>query len=242
MARHFLQAWPNREVKAAMTSAVQEILDQEIPGVRPADQKRSRILQDKFVSAGRKVLLKTRLDDLSIPVLAKAAGSSVGGFYSRFESKEAFFEFLRKQMLLEHLKLYDARLARQLFEGKTHHDVTESFVDVMLTVFSGPWRGVLREAYSVIPERPESWAPMKARGQYVRALITELYRPLVKDADGLEERVSIAVQLLFSALNNEMMNPNLAFSIEDPKFRFYLIAAFDALVSEEAITIGDTPS
>lgn len=225
-----------------MTSAVQEMFDQEIPGVRPADQKRSRILQDKFATAGRKMLLKTRLDDLSIPALAKAAGSSVGGFYSRFESKDAFFEFLRMQMLAEHMKLYDDTLSADRFEGKTHRDVTEAFIDVMLTVFSGPWRGVLREAYSVIPDRPESWAPMKARGQYVRALITELYRPLVGGTDGLEERVSIAIQLLFSALNNEMMNPNLAFSIEDPKFRLYLIAAFDALVSGSAISIGDTPS
>lgn len=225
-----------------MNTAVQDMLGQEVRGVRRADQKRSRILQDKFVTAGRKVLLDTRLDDLSVPVLAKTAGSSVGGFYSRFESKEAFFEFLRMQMLTEHLKLYDERLAPERFAGKTCSDVTEAFVDVMLAVFSGPWRGVLREAYSVIPDRPESWAPMKARGQYVRALITELYRPLMSDTEGLDERVSIAVQLLFSALNNEMMNPNLAFSIEDPKFRFYLIAAFDALVSGVVINTGeDTP-
>ena len=219
---------------------VQQMPEQEIPGVRPAEQKRSRLLQDKFVSAGRKMLLNTRLDDLSIPALAGAAKSSVGGFYSRFESKEAFFGFLRMQMLADHMKLYDERLAPALFAGKGHRDVTEAFVDAMLAVFSGPWRGVLREAYSAIPERPESWAPMKARGQHLRGLITELYRPLVKLPEGLEERVSIAVQLLFSALNNEMMNPNLAFGIEDPKFRLYLVAAFDTLVSGEAISIEET--
>lgn len=186
------------------------------------------------MQAGRKVLLKTRLDDLSIPTLAEAAGSSVGGFYSRFDSKEAFFEFLRMQMLAEHMALYEQGLAPALFKDKTAHDVTKAFVDIMLRVFNGPWRGVLREAYSLIPERPESWAPMKARGQYVRALILELYRPLLGGPETLDERVSIAVQLLFSALNNEMMNPNLAFSIDDPKFRSYLIAAFNALVTDAA--------
>lgn len=217
-----------------MNSAVQEMLSQGIPGVRPADQKRSRVLQEKFVDAGRKVLLNTRLDDLAVPALAKAAGSSVGGFYSRFESKEAFFEFLRMQMLAEHMRLYDEKLSEDRFVGKTRRDVSEVFVDVMLAVFSGPWRGVLREAYSAIPVHPESWEPMKRRGQYVRGLVTELYRSRVGHTDGLEERVSIAVQLLFSALNNEMMNPNLAFSIDDPKFRLYLIAAFDGLVSGQA--------
>lgn len=219
-----------------MLSAAQELLEQEIPGVKRAGQKRSKLLQDKFVKAGRTVLLKTRLDDLSIPALAKAAGSSVGGFYSRFDSKDAFFEFLRMQMLAEHMKLYDESLALVRFQGKSAEDVTDAFVNVMLQVFSGPWRGVLREAYSVIPERPESWAPMKARGQYLRALILELYRTRVAAPEGLDERVSIAVQLLFSALNNEMINPNLAFSIDDPKFRRYLIAAFNALVLDHAPT------
>jgi len=222
-----------------MLGAAQELFEQEIPGVKRAGQKRSKLLQDNFVKAGRKALLKARLDDLSIPALAEAAGSSVGGFYSRFDSKEAFFEFLRLQMLVEHMALYEQCLAPALFKDKTAYDVTEAFVDVMLRVFNGPWRGVLREAYSVIPERPESWAPMKARGQYLRALILELYCPLVGDPETLGERVSIAVQLLFSALNNEMMNPNLAFSIEDPKFRTYLIAAFNALVTDAAYTPKD---
>lgn len=218
-----------------MLSAAHEILEHEIPGVKRAGQKRSKLLQDKFVKAGRKVLLKTRLDDLSIPALAEEAGSSVGGFYSRFDSKESFFAFLRLQMLTEQLALYEQGLAPALFKGKTAHDVTEAFVDIMIRVFNGPWRGVLREAYSVIPERPESWAPMKARGQYLRALMLELYRPRVGAPETLDERVSIAVQLLFSALNNEMMNPNLAFSIDHPKFRSYLIAAFSVLV------LSDTP-
>lgn len=201
-----------------------------VPGVRPTDQKRSQILQSKFVAAGRKVLLDTRLTELSIPVLAKQSKSSVGGFYSRFESKEAFFELLRIQMLSEHLKLYDTHLDPSHFEGKSRHDVTVAFVDVMLIVFNGPWRGVLRECYFAIPERPDNWAPMKERGRLVRAKIIELYQSRVEKTDGLEERVSFAVQLLFSALNNELMNPNLVFSIKDPRFRSYLIETFDRLV------------
>ena len=147
-----------------MLSTERKAIAADIPGVRPAGQKRSRALQDKFVIAGRDALRTSRLDDLSVPDLAKAANSSVGGFYSRFESKEAFFEFLRVQMLNEHLQLYDDRLAPARFAGKSRHDVSEAFVDIMLIVFSGPWRGVLREAYSLIPVRPESWEPMKERG------------------------------------------------------------------------------
>ena len=72
---------------------------------------------------------------------------------------------------------------------------------------------------------------MKARGQYLRQRVSELYEPLVGDRAGLEERVSFAMQLLFSALNNEMMNPNLSFSIKDDAFRRHLIATLDTLVA-----------
>lgn len=223
-----------------MEEFAQQIFERNIPGVRPADQKRSRVLQDKFLIAGRQVLLDTRLVDISIPSLAASANSSVGGFYSRFESKEAFFEFLLVKMLSEHLRLFDMHLAPARFVDGSRRGVSEAFVDVMLIVFSGPWRGVLREAYSQIPARPESWEPMKQRGRLLRERITELYTPLVANRKGLEERVSFGVQQLFSALNNEMMNPHLAFSIDDHRFRDYLILTLDTLAAGD-FTISEAP-
>lgn len=202
-----------------------------IPGVRPADQKRSRVLQDKFVTAGREMLQHTRLSDISVPDLAKAATSSVGGFYSRFETKDAFFDFLRMRMLQEHLAIYDQDLNPKTLRGAGRFAISEATVDVMLAIFSGPWRGVLREAYASIPDRPENWAPMNMRGQFVRARITELYKPHFAGDPEVEPRISIAVQLLFSALNNEMMNPHLAFRIDHPVFRSTLIRTFDTTIA-----------
>ncbi|WP_238364809.1 TetR/AcrR family transcriptional regulator [Mesobacterium pallidum] len=217
-----------------MTKPLRDGPDPEVPGVHPAGQARSRLLQDRFVKAGRMALRTTRLDDLSIPVLAEAAASSVGGFYSRFETKEAFFEFLRAKMLEAHKRLFDDRLADDRLTNRGRGDVSEELVDAMLAIFSGPWRGVLREAYACMTDSPAAWAPMRARGQMVRDRVLALYRTHMPGDDKLEERVSMAVQLLYSALNNEMMNPNLTFKIEDPKFRTYLVAMVDAIVSGEA--------
>lgn len=88
-----------------MQGAVHKLLEQEIPGVKRAGQKRSKLLQDKFVRAGRKVLLKTRLDDLSIPALAEAAGSSVGGF-SQIDVTGASFTFELKCYQLHILDIH----------------------------------------------------------------------------------------------------------------------------------------
>jgi len=214
-----------------MREETQKVTQTQILGVKPAAQKRSRLLQDQFVSAGRRLLLNTRLNDVPIPVLASEAGASVGGFYSRFDSKDAFFEFLRTQMFTDHMKLHDEYLEPSRFDGKSHHDVSTAFVDLMLQVFSSPWRGVLRESFSRLAEHPESWRPMRQRSRYLVDRILKLYEPMVKQKDGLDQRVNFAVQLLFSAFDNEMMNPNLDFKISDPRFRFFLIQSFDVLVA-----------
>ncbi|MEM7256431.1 MAG: hypothetical protein AAF404_03480 [Pseudomonadota bacterium] len=206
----------------------------EIPGVRSARQTRSQKLQDRFVRAGRKALQNHRLDELPIPVLAKSAGSSVGGFYSRFTDKDAFFELLIARMLDEHMQLFDEHLRPQRFTGKTHHDISTAFVGVMLLVYSGPWRGVLREAYAFISDKPEGWGPMLERGRLLRQRVTQLYHPVVQNPAGLDEKVSAAVQLLFSALNNELMNRKLAFGIDDEPFRHYLIVMLDSIVTADS--------
>ncbi len=201
-----------------------------IPGVKPAEQKRSRALQDRFVVATRKILLTTRLKDVPIPDLAKAAGSSVGGFYSRFESKDALFEFMRNQMFEEHLKLHDEYLDPDGFAEGSHLVVSTVFVDLMLRVFSGPWRGVLRETFTAVLENPNTWDPMKARLEYLCDRLVPLYENRIEKRDGLPERVAIALQHLLSVFDNEMMNPNLEFRISDPRFRFYLAQTFDMLI------------
>jgi AcrR family transcriptional regulator len=214
-----------------MNATTQNLLNLEIPGVHSADQARSRVLQGKFAVAGQKMLLKSRLNDVSIPDISRKANSSVGGFYSRFESKEAFFEFLQMRMLKDHLGFIEQNLDLRLFATATRQMISAAFVDVMIHNFSGPWRGVLREAYASIPEAQKSWEPMFRRGQLVRGIMNALLAPHMADVTDAEDRISFAVQLVFSALNNELMNPNLKFTITNPEFRAYLIEAFDQMIS-----------
>ena len=214
-----------------MTKPVRDSPEQEVPGARSSEQARDRLLQDRFVKAGRAALRDTRLDALSIPMLTELAGASVDDFQSRFDSREAFFGLLRRRMLDAHKRLFDDRLADHRMTHRTRHDVSEELVDTMLAIFSGPWRGVLREAFARITDDPVAWAPMQERAGLVRARALALYGPHFHGDARLEERVGIALQLLNSALINEMLNPTLLFKIGDPRFRGYLVATVDALVS-----------
>src|SRR6202171_2616265 len=68
--------------------------DFDFPGVTPSRQKRSRETTAALLRAGADMLRTRSLAELSIEALCTKVGATVGAFYSRFESKEAYFNTL----------------------------------------------------------------------------------------------------------------------------------------------------
>jgi len=66
-----------------------------IAGVHPAKQHRSRAMESRLLVAGRVCLDSGDLEALNIDDVCASADCTVGAFYSRFESKEAFFTALQ---------------------------------------------------------------------------------------------------------------------------------------------------
>ena len=66
----------------------------------PAKQARSRRTRDALLSAGRKLLAQHPWTEITIHDIVKAAGVSVGSFYTRFKDKEAFFESLAAEWVI----------------------------------------------------------------------------------------------------------------------------------------------
>lgn len=194
-------------------------------GVKPAEQARSIELQSGFVRAGRKMLENSRLADIRIPDLAAGAGSSVGGFYSRFENKEGLFEFMRSAMMEEHGNLIDETLDPHRLAEASDRDVITIVVDMMIKIFSSPWRGVLKESYAGISEGTGMWAPMRARGDQITDTVVAhfLGRNEIHNEDLAETDIRFAMQMLYSALNHNLMNADLQYTIGDEAFRTYLI-------------------
>src|SRR3954454_23548455 len=63
----------------------------DLPGVTPSRQKRSRETTAALIQAGAEMLRTHSLAELSIETLCRQVGATVGAFYSRFESKDAYF-------------------------------------------------------------------------------------------------------------------------------------------------------
>jgi len=68
--------------------------DFDLPGVTRSRQKRSREMTLALLQAGAEMLRTRSLAELSIEALCSKVGATVGAFYSRFESKEAYFNAL----------------------------------------------------------------------------------------------------------------------------------------------------
>src|SRR3982751_1490923 len=66
----------------------------DFPGVTPPRQRRSRETTTALLRAGADLLRTRSLAELSIEALCTQVGATVGAFYSRFESKEAYFNAL----------------------------------------------------------------------------------------------------------------------------------------------------
>ena len=68
----------------------------EAEGMRPAQQARSRALVIRLFNEGLTLLREVDFDGLSVDALCARADSTIGAFYSRFESKEAFINALQR--------------------------------------------------------------------------------------------------------------------------------------------------
>ncbi|MEW5917890.1 MAG: TetR/AcrR family transcriptional regulator [Gemmatimonadota bacterium] len=105
------------------------------PLARPAHQSRARKTSDAIIAAGLALLREHNFDEVSVAAIAQRAGVSVGGFYARFEGKEALLHALAAEVISDCYAALDhvfapSRIARASIEG-----VVRAYVRVMVTKF-----------------------------------------------------------------------------------------------------------
>src|SRR3954454_14769615 len=82
------------DISRGDASSMQPPSELDLPGVTPSRQQRSRETTAALLAAGAEMLRTHSLAELSIEALCRQVGATVGAFYSRFESKEAYFNAL----------------------------------------------------------------------------------------------------------------------------------------------------
>lgn len=188
----------------------------DLPGVTPSRQKRSRETTQALLQAGAELLRRRSLAELSIEALCAEVGATVGAFYSRFESKEAYFNALVALAARDgERRVSDmATLAagRESELSARCHQLVRGVISWMRA-----HEGVLRAALQHDDNKPDKWTPFK---QIARAN-TERATPLLLSAMGKGRRaaktrtIAFGFQVVLGTLVNAILNDPGPLSLHD---------------------------
>jgi AcrR family transcriptional regulator len=181
--------------------------DFDLPGVTPSRQKRSRETTLALLEAGAELLRTRSLAELSIEALCGKVGATVGAFYSRFESKEAYFNTL--------IALAARDGERRLSEMELNGPLKDaSLADRCRFIVTGlvGWirnhEGVLRAALQHDSTRPDKWTTFKGLARATTERATPLLLPAMGKGRKAAKTLAIGFgfQVVLGTLVNAILN------------------------------------
>lgn len=179
--------------------------DFDLPGVVPSRQKRSRETTLALLRAGAEMLRRRSLAELSIEALCTEVGATVGAFYSRFESKEAYFNALMALAARDG----EQRLAeiRQPSPDSGLDKLCKIIVSGIITWMRNH-EGVLRAALQHDDTRPDKWTAFKALAKATTERATPLLLPAMgKGRKAAKVRtIAFGFQIVLGTLVNAILN------------------------------------
>ena len=179
----------------------------DLPGVRPASQARSRQVEVRLLQAGHALLDGRPLDTLSIESVCAKAHCSVGGFYRRFDSKEAFFAAIQHLVCRRRDEDLTGLVASVGGDWTLDRKCTALAADLV-----GWYRdnfGVLRASLHMSANGDNAWRPMMELGYRHKAIWYDLLQhdlPDDLDAEEQRTRISFANQVVNGTLINMILN------------------------------------
>ena len=169
---------------------------------RRIKQERGRKTYDALIETGFALLEHRELEAISIAELAKAAGYSTGAFYTRFRSKDEFFD----AMVAHHLE-YRTRARDRLLATVPNYTLIDALFEDLVQYY---WkhRRFWRAALIRTTRDPDFWEPIRIHGREFADLLIERIgkhspRPLTEQED---TNIRFAVQLALGTINNAIIN------------------------------------
>lgn len=187
----------------------QLIAEAKVPGLRPTQQQRSRELVVRLVNEGLALLDEHDFDTLSVEALCARCSATVGSFYARFDSKDAFIEALQQLVIEDRRRDLAARYASE----RMPRDDLPRLIDWIskgAVIWYQRYRGLIRASLRRAGSDRGSWTPMRDLGRmqvdYALPIIVQLMGG--QPTPELEQRIRFAFQLLYGTLNNMILiNP-----------------------------------
>jgi AcrR family transcriptional regulator len=208
--------------------------DFDLPGVTPSRQKRSRETTLALLLAGAELLQTKSLAELSIETLCGKVGVTVGAFYSRFESKEAYFNALIELAARDG----ERRLSQISLTSVPKHARLDDLCRLIVAGVVGWIRtheGVLRAALQHDDTRPDKWTPFKGLARATTERATPLLLPAMgKGRKAAKTRaIAFGFQVVLGTLVNAILNDPGPLSIRDKEMEPQLADCLSLLLKAE---------
>jgi AcrR family transcriptional regulator len=208
--------------------------DFDFPGVTPSRQKRSREMTAALLQAGAELLRTRSLGELSIEALCAKVGVTVGAFYSRFESKDAYFNALIELAARDG----NAMLSRMMPNGLSPEAGLPELCRLVVSGVTGWIRrheGVLRAALQHDDTRPDSWTSFKG---LARATVANATPPLLhamgKGREAAKKKsIAFGFQVVLGTLVNAILNDPGPLSLHDKEMEVRLSGCLLLLLEVE---------
>ena len=177
------------------------------PALRQPTQSRSRESTETLLEIGRRLIEQRGVDDCSMNEVAAAAGSSVGALYFRFGNKERFVSEVMRRQVDDTAKQIAILLAEIEAKATSPSEVIEAAIKWFVLEF-GKNRGLLRAQIRRALDNPQEWQPFQQIGRdLVDGAIAIIERlPELKQDDGWQRGVRVAMQMVLGTLNNIVIN------------------------------------
>lgn len=218
-----------------MSHAAEWPLVADLPGILPTRQRRSQETTVALLEAGAELLRGCAFDELSIDELCSRVGVTIGAFYGRFESKDAFFAALMSLASKRSLAAIDEAVAKDKHDGADLETVCRDIVAVVTHVIRRH-EGVVRAAMQYKAVQPSRWITVAETGIGIR----ERSMPLLLTRMGRgrqaakERTISFAFQIVFGTLLNAVQNSPRLFGLHDDEMIDRLALAMFLQLDHEA--------
>lgn len=174
----------------------------QLPGQLDHLQDRSRRTASAIVRVARQLIRKRPFDELSVNEIAAKAGTSVGGFYARFKSKDALLEVMLVAVMLESGAAFD-KLMDQV-KGKCAADVVRGWATTMVGVYRTN-RTEIRQVLQHWPKGPLPGGRLERESALLRdhargTLRTELLAR-ADEIDHKDPKTAVSVALMMGTVS-----------------------------------------
>jgi AcrR family transcriptional regulator len=220
---------------AVNSQSIDWLAVRDLPGILPTQQRRSQETTVALLEAGAVMLRERSLDELSIEDLCKSVGVTIGAFYGRFESKDAFFSALMSLAASRALAAIRAAVDDEDNLGGGLEKACRRVVEVAVNVVRRNV-GVVRAALQYESTYPERWGTIRATGDAMVHLATPLLLARMGRGRSAAKTRSIgfAFQVTFGTLLNAVLHKQKLVPLDEAEMIDRLALAMFLQLQHEA--------